>query len=83
MNSGLFSVKTGVLFSFPFRSIGIQVLTYTLASAGRAEQARASSAFSDFGSEGRVLLSNSLVVIQDPLQVRYRFTTVFCIDLLL
>lgn len=39
------------------------------------------SAFSHFGSERRVLLSNSSVVVQDPLQVSHCFVAVFCLDL--
>lgn len=49
----------------------------------QAEWSRAAppSAFSHFGSKRRVLLSNSSVVVQDPLQVSHRFVTVLCLDL--
>lgn len=39
------------------------------------------SAFSDFGSKCRVLLSNGLVVIQNPLQVSHSFVSMFCLNL--
>lgn len=39
------------------------------------------SALSDFGSESRVLLSNGLVVVQNPLQVGHSFVSGFCLNL--
>lgn len=47
----------------------------------QAERPRRPSAFSDFGSEGGVLLANGLVVVQNPLQVSHSFTTVFSLNL--
>ena len=49
----------------------------------QAERSRAvpPSAFSHLGGERRVLLSDGLVVVQDPLQVRHGFTAVLSLDL--
>lgn len=39
------------------------------------------SAVSDLGRQGRVLLANGLVVLQDPLQVGHRLVRIFTLNL--
>lgn len=85
MNSSLFSVKTGVLFqshSGLYTAPGFYH-NVSLSRWSGANPGGRPSAFSDFGGECRVLLSNSLVVVENPLQVSHSFTTVFCLNLLL